>query len=101
MILFRDRHDLQQEELAASLQVGRGSLDHGGGTHRTAHHTKISYNVNQDSEEFLKTPEGARMLKTHQEEEEQEENEESSGLESQEATDGKSEPMDEEKGAEN
>ena len=43
----------------------------------TPHHTKISYNVNQDAEEFLKTPEGAKMLKTHQvEKEEQDENEE-------------------------
>ena len=73
-------------------------------SHDIASHRDITYhilNINQDSEEFLKTPEGARMLKTHQEEEEQEENEESSGLESQEASDGKSETMDEEKGAEN
>ena len=61
------------------------------------------HDIHQDAEEFLKTPEGARMLKIHQveEEEEQDENEESSGLELQEANDDKSETMDEEKGAEN
>ena len=41
MNLFRDRDDLQQEELAASLQVGRGSLDHGGESRMTPHYTKI------------------------------------------------------------
>ena len=47
----------------------------------------------------MKTPEGAKMLKRHQvEEEEQDENDESCSLE---ATDSKSETMDEEKGAEN
>ena len=78
---FRDRDDLQQEEQAASLQMGRGSLDHGCKSRMTAHHTKISHNVNQNAEEFLKTPEGAKMLKTSQktEEEEQDENEEGSG----------------------
>ena len=94
LILIRDRDDLQQEELAASLQMGRGSLDHGGKSRMTAHHTNISHNVHQDAEEFLKTPEGAQMLKTHQvEKEEQDENEEGSGLELQEATDGKSETI--------
>ena len=96
MKLFRDRDDLQQEELAASLQVGRGSLDHGGESHMTSHHTKIShftFDIHQDAEEFLKTPEGAKMLKTHQEEEEEDENKEGSGLELQEATDGKSETI--------
>ena len=94
LILIRDRDDLQQEELAASLQMGRGSLDHGGKSRMTAHQPKISHNVNQDAEEFLKTPEGAQMLKTHQvEKEEQDENEEGSGLELQEATDGKSETI--------
>ena len=42
------------------------------------------------------------MLKTHQEEEgDQDENKESSSLELQEATDGKTDTTDEEKGAEN
>ena len=51
----------------------------------------------------MKTAEGAKMLKTHHvDKEEQDESEEGSGgLELQEATDGKSETMDEEKGAEN
>ena len=58
---FRDRDDLQQEELAASLQMGRGSLDHGGECHMTLHHTWISTNIHQGREEFLETPEGAKM----------------------------------------
>ena len=70
----------------------------------TPHHTKISHNVNQDAEEFLKTPEGAKMLKTSQKTEEGEEEldviEEVGGLELQESKDGKSETVDEEKGAE-
>ena len=51
----------------------------------------------------MKTPEGAKMLKTsHKAEEgEQDVNEEVGGLELQESMDGKSETMDEEKGAEN
>ena len=70
------------------------------------HHTKIlhiTYNVHQDADEFLKTPEGAKMLKTsHRAEEvDQEENEEVGGLELQESTEGNSETVDEEKGAEN
>ena len=61
----------------------------------------ITYNIHQGAEEFLKTPEGAKMLKTQEEEEKQDENEEGSGLELLEGTDGKSETMDEEKGVEN
>ena len=106
MNLFRDRDDLQQEELAASLQVGRGSLDHGGESRMTPHHAKILhilFDIHQGAEEFLKTPEGAKMLKTSRkaEEEDQEENGEVGGLELQEATDVESETVDEEKGAEN
>ena len=103
---FRDRDDLQQEELATSLQMGRGSLDHGGESRMTPHHTKIlhKYNAYQDAEDFLKTTEGAKMLKIHQVEkevEEEDKNEEGSGSELQESTDNKSETIDEEKGAEN
>ena len=62
MSLFRDRDDLQQEELAASLLVGRGSLDHGGESHIKQQH-QID-NINQAAEEFLKKAEGAQILKT-------------------------------------
>ena len=52
----------------------------------------------------MKTPEGAKMLKTSQKTEEGEEEldviEEVGGLELQESKDGKSETVDEEKGAE-
>jgi len=59
--------------------------------------------IMEGAEEFLKTPEGAKMLKIHmvEEEQEQDENEQGSVLELKEATDGKSETMDEEKEAEN
>ena len=60
--LYRDRDDLQQEELAASLQMGRGSLDHGGESHIKQQH-QID-NINQGAEEFLKKAEGAQILKT-------------------------------------
>ena len=60
----RDRHRLQQEELAASVQVGRGALDHGGESHMTQQ-DRID-NIHQGAEEFLRTPEGAKMLRTSQ-----------------------------------
>ena len=62
MNLLRDRDDLQQEELAASLQMGRGSLDHGGESHMTQQ--RQIDDINQSAEEFLRTPEGAKMLRT-------------------------------------
>ena len=44
--------------------MGGGSLDHGGESHRTQpHHID---NINQGAEEFLRTPEGAKMLRTSQ-----------------------------------
>ena len=53
----------------------------------------------------MKTPEGAKMLKTSQKseegEKEQDVNEEVGGLELQESTEGKSETVDKEKGTEN
>ena len=69
----------------------------------TPHHAQIIHDIHQGREEFLKTPEGAKMLKTSRkaEEEDQEENGEVGGLELQEATDVESETVDEEKGAEN
>ena len=59
---------MQQEELAASVQVGGGSLDHGGESRMTWHHAWILHDIHQEAEEFLSNPEGVIMLKTHKKE---------------------------------
>ena len=52
--------------------------------HRITQRYYISTNVHQDAEKFLKTHEGAKMLKIHQvEKEDQDDNEEVGGLELQ------------------